>query len=98
MVAASLSGLVAIFTSAMIYVDTRRWFWSPQLAFVKFYGTMFLLGGAGTATFGAWLGANPVAQTMGLAALLVQAALLFGRSQAITATCGIVTVLITNLR
>jgi formate dehydrogenase iron-sulfur subunit len=77
MVAASLSGLVAIFTSAMIYVDTRRWFWSPQLAFVKFYGTMFLLGGAGTATFGAWLGANSVAQTMGLAALLVQAALLF---------------------
>jgi formate dehydrogenase iron-sulfur subunit len=77
MAAASLSGLVAIFTSAMIYVDTRRRFWSPQLAFGKFYGTMLLLGGAGTATFGAWLGANSLARTMGLAALVVQAALFF---------------------
>ena len=77
MAAASLSGLVAIFTSAMIYVDTRRQFWSPQLAFGKFYGTMLLLGGAGTATFGAWLGANSLTRTMSLAALVVQAALFF---------------------
>jgi formate dehydrogenase iron-sulfur subunit len=77
MVATSLSGLVAIFTSAMIYVDTRRRFWNPQLAFVKFYGTMLLFAGTGTATFGAWLGANSLARTMGLAALAVQAALLF---------------------
>jgi DMSO reductase anchor subunit len=77
MVAASLSGLVAIFTSAMIYVDTRRRFWRPQLAFGKFYGTTLLLGGAGTAAFGAWLGANSLARTVGLAALVVQAGLFF---------------------
>jgi formate dehydrogenase iron-sulfur subunit len=77
MVAASLSGLVAIFTSAMIYADTRRRFWSQQLTFPKFYGTMLLLGGAGTAAFGAWLGANSLARTLGLAALVVQAALFF---------------------
>ena len=77
MVAASLLGLVAIFTSAMIYVDTRRRFWSPQLAFGKFYGTMLLLGGAGTATVGAWLGANSLARTLSIAALVVQAALFF---------------------
>jgi Fe-S-cluster-containing dehydrogenase component/DMSO reductase anchor subunit len=76
-IATSLSGLVAIFTSAMIYVDTRRLFWNPPLVFGKFYGTTALLGTAGTAVFGAWLGENSLARTMGLAALVIQAALFF---------------------
>jgi Fe-S-cluster-containing dehydrogenase component/DMSO reductase anchor subunit len=76
-VAASLSGLVAIFTSAMIYVDTRRLFWNPQLVFGKFYGTMLSLGTAGTAAFGAWLGANSLVRTMGLAALVIQTVFFF---------------------
>jgi Fe-S-cluster-containing dehydrogenase component/DMSO reductase anchor subunit len=77
MLAASLVGLVAIFTSVMIYVDTQRRFWNPQLVSGKFYGTMLLLGTAGTATFGACLGVNSLARPMGLAALVIQAALFF---------------------
>ena len=77
MVAVSLTGLIAIFTSAMIYVDTRRQFWNPQLVLGKFYGTMLLLGTAGTVTFAAWLGANSLARTLSLVVLVIQAVLLF---------------------
>jgi formate dehydrogenase iron-sulfur subunit len=74
MVAACITGLVAIFTSVMIYVDTRRQFWKPGLVLAKFYGTMLLLGTAGTAAFGAWFGANSLAGSMGTAALVIQTA------------------------
>jgi formate dehydrogenase iron-sulfur subunit len=74
MVAACITGLVAIFTSVMTYVDTRRQFWKPGLVLAKFYGTMLLLGTAGTAAFGAWFGANSLAGSMGTAALVIQTA------------------------
>lgn len=44
-------GLAAVFTSVMIYVDTRRPFWNLGLTNGKFFGTSLLLGltGAGAA-------------------------------------------------
>jgi len=47
-------GLLGVFCSAMIYVDTRRAYWSGELTFTKFFGTAFLLGSAGTAAVLAW--------------------------------------------
>ncbi len=37
-------GLLGVFCSAMIYVDTRRPFWSARLTMPKFFGTTVLLG------------------------------------------------------
>ncbi len=37
-------GLVAVSTSCMIYVDTRRPFWSLPMTFLKFFGATFGLG------------------------------------------------------
>lgn len=42
-------GLVAVFTSAMIYIDTRRAWWSSSRTFVSFFGTVLKLGASGTA-------------------------------------------------
>lgn len=42
-------GVAAVFTSAMIYIDTHRAFWRADLTLGKFYGTTFLLGTAGAA-------------------------------------------------
>jgi len=43
---ASLAGLAAIFTSVMIYVDTRRHFWRLSLTAPKFFGTALVTGAA----------------------------------------------------
>lgn len=40
------AGLVAVFCSVMVYVDTRRPFWSLSQTGGKFIGTMLLLGAA----------------------------------------------------
>jgi DMSO reductase anchor subunit len=37
-------GLISVFTSVMIYIDTRRPFWTARLTTPKFFGTMLLLG------------------------------------------------------
>ncbi len=47
-------GLAAVFTSVMIYVDTRRAFWRPRLTFGKFYGTALLLGATAAAAVMGW--------------------------------------------
>jgi len=39
-----LTGLAAVFTSVMIYVDTHRPFWNAGLTNGKFFGTALLLG------------------------------------------------------
>ncbi|MGV3754764.1 MAG: DmsC/YnfH family molybdoenzyme membrane anchor subunit [Verrucomicrobiota bacterium] len=44
-------GLIAVFCSAMIYIDTQRPFWSASLTFPKFGLTALLLGWAGTMIF-----------------------------------------------
>ena len=38
------SGLLGVFCSAMIYVDTRRPFWSAWLTIPRFFGTTMVLG------------------------------------------------------
>ncbi|MBK1883812.1 dimethyl sulfoxide reductase anchor subunit [Luteolibacter pohnpeiensis] len=40
-------GLLAIFTSVMIYVDTHRISWRIQLTAARFYGTLFTFAAAG---------------------------------------------------
>ena len=44
----ALTGLLGVICSAMIYVDTRREFWSALQSFGKFLGTALLLGAATT--------------------------------------------------
>lgn len=49
-IAAAGTALAGVFCSAMIYVDTRRPFWTASVTFPKFFGTTLLLGAAGFAT------------------------------------------------
>jgi DMSO reductase anchor subunit len=49
---AALFGLIAVFTSAMIYIDTRRPFWRTSLTLPRFFGATLTLGaGATTVVF-----------------------------------------------
>ena len=61
------AGAVAVFTSIMVYVDTRRPFWSMELTSGKFAGTALLLGAATAAATWAW-SAHPAAHAAALAA------------------------------
>jgi DMSO reductase anchor subunit len=45
----ALIGLVAVFTSAMIYIDTHRHWWSGMRTGVSFFGTVAKLGASGAA-------------------------------------------------
>ena len=49
-------GLLGVYCSAMIYVDTRRTFWSRGPTFTKFFGTTLLLGTAAAAAVLGWAG------------------------------------------
>lgn len=51
---AAAMGLIAVFTSAMIYIDTHREFWKAGLTFGRFYGTTLIGGVLLAATLGAW--------------------------------------------
>lgn len=42
--ATAMLGMLAVFTSVMIYADTRRPFWNLRLTMGKFYGTALALG------------------------------------------------------
>ncbi len=48
-VSAALFGLLAVFTSAMIYIDTRRPLWTSSITCPRFYGATFILGASATA-------------------------------------------------
>jgi len=52
---AAFLGLLAVFTSAMIYIDTRRPFWKPALSFTRFYGAVLTLGAVSTTSIAALL-------------------------------------------
>ena len=49
---AALTGLLAVASSAMVYVDTRRPFWNAPITFGKFFGSTLLLGGVGGSVLG----------------------------------------------
>ncbi|RYD84333.1 MAG: molybdopterin oxidoreductase [Verrucomicrobiaceae bacterium] len=53
----SVTGLLAVFCSAMIYIDTHRPYWAAHLTVPKFFGTTLLLGTAGAAAVLGWFGA-----------------------------------------
>ena len=78
-IATAALGLAGVFCSAMIYVDTRRAFWSRELTFTKFFGTTFLLGAAGVVALLAWLvvpvPALPLVAILATVATLIRAAL-----------------------
>jgi len=52
----ALLGMVAVFTSVMIYVDTHREFWKMKYTASKFYGATALLGLLATGMVSAWTG------------------------------------------
>ena len=68
-VGTALLGLLGVYCSAMIYVETRRAFWSRELTFVKFFGTTLLLGSAAAAAVLGWCG-SPLGETARVCALL----------------------------
>lgn len=67
-VVAALSGLAGVAASGMVYVDTRRPFWSAPLVAGKFAGTTLLLGASLAAAVWSWQGA-PGALAAGAVAL-----------------------------
>ena len=50
---AALIGLVAVYCSAMIYIDTHRVFWRAAQTLPKFFGTTLLLGASASAALAA---------------------------------------------
>ena len=46
---AAMLGLLAVFCSGMVYVDTRRPAWTGPITFTRFFGTTLLLGTSGAA-------------------------------------------------
>jgi Fe-S-cluster-containing dehydrogenase component/DMSO reductase anchor subunit len=77
--AAALAGLAAVFTSAMVYVDTKRPLWCARISFGNFYGTALLLGATVAAVVLGWLGEFNVAQPFAIAALLIRTTLFVWR-------------------
>jgi formate dehydrogenase iron-sulfur subunit len=77
---AATLGLGAVFTSAMVYVDTKRALWSPQFVFTNFFGTTLLLGATFAAvTFGLSGAAHRVTQAAAITALVIRVALFVWR-------------------
>jgi formate dehydrogenase iron-sulfur subunit len=82
---AAVLGFVGVFTSAMVYVDTRKPLWAPRLAFGNFVGTALLLGATLAAVILGWTGrftgANllPATQIAALAATMIRTALFVWR-------------------
>lgn len=68
---AALAGVLAVYTSVMVYVDTRRPFWSMKLVSGKFFGTMLLLGTALPGIVWAWMSV-PAARVAIPAALVLR--------------------------
>ena len=48
---AAVAGLVSVFCSVMVYVDTHRPMWAMKWTFVRFFGTVVVGGGALLACF-----------------------------------------------
>lgn len=52
----ALTGLLGVFCSAMIYIDTHRPFWAAHFTVPKFFGTTLLLGSVTVAAGLTWYG------------------------------------------
>lgn len=70
----ALTAVSGVFCSVMIYVDTRRSFWSAAQTFPKFFGAMLVLGTAGSAAVLSWMGAGGMVPGLCAGAALLLAA------------------------
>ena len=91
--ATALLGAVGVFTSAMIYVDTRREFWRARLTVPKFFGAALLLGTTtAAAVLNAFHGATDAARFSAIAAMMIRTVLFAWEVQNVdTASARIVT-------
>jgi len=91
--ATALLGAVGVFTSAMIYVDTRREFWRARFTLPKFFGTAVLLGTTtAAAVLNAFHGATDAARFSAIAAMMIRTVLFAWEVQNVdTASARIVT-------
>jgi len=75
----AIVGLGSVAVSAMVYVDTKRSFWSSRHSFGAFFGTTLLLGATFSAMVFAWLGEFQFAREFAVVALFVRTALFIWR-------------------
>lgn len=61
------AALAAVFCSIMVYVDTRRPFWSLSRTTAKFFGTMLVLGASLCTATWYWLGLQAAPWALGIA-------------------------------
>jgi formate dehydrogenase iron-sulfur subunit len=78
-VTVAFAGALAVFASAMVYVDTRRPIWCARITFGNFFGTTLLLGATFAAALFAGRGSLAIAQPFAIAALLIRTALFVWR-------------------
>jgi formate dehydrogenase iron-sulfur subunit len=76
MPASALVGMLAVFSSAMVYIDTQRSAWHPRFTLTNFFGTTLVLGAIGASSILA-LAAYPLASNWFVAAALALRAALF---------------------
>jgi DMSO reductase anchor subunit/NAD-dependent dihydropyrimidine dehydrogenase PreA subunit len=69
----AMAGMVAVFTSAMIYIDTRRSWWSAKRTSLSFIGTTARLGGSCAAAITGDIVCSVVALLFGLISILLEA-------------------------
>jgi len=74
-ITAALVGFGCVAVSAMVYVATKRSWWSPRHSFGAFSGTTFLLGATFASGIFGWLGDFSHARNFAIAALAVRTAL-----------------------
>lgn len=87
-VTTSILGLVSVFCSAMIYIDTRRPAWTWRQTLPKFFGATLLLGATGAAALLQWsyarfggIGLAEGARAAAWIALFLRAALFLSEMQ-----------------
>jgi Fe-S-cluster-containing dehydrogenase component/DMSO reductase anchor subunit len=71
----AIIGIVSVFCSAMIYVDTRRCSWAPSLTFPRFFGATFLLGSSAAAWILSFLTITDGAEIISIAHITAWAAM-----------------------
>jgi len=76
-IAAAVAGVIGVFASAMVYVDTGRQLWSRRIVFGNFFGSALMLGAVLAAAVLGWVG-GPLRSALVLA-ILVQVCLLAWR-------------------